>query len=136
GWASWLLLPALFIINLLLFRRRPVSDRVGSLIGFTLILLVLAGLIDKLAPALGPSPPVGSGGYLGALVAIFLELHFGLAGMILILGAAGIFGLALCHELLIVYPLQEARGWLRGRLRRGRLRKVATPSPGGPGLPP
>ena len=29
--------------------------------------------IHKLAPALQPSPPVGSGGYVGALVAIFLE---------------------------------------------------------------
>ncbi len=38
-----------------------------------------------------PSPAVGSGGYVGALAAIFLEVHFGPVGMRLILAAAGTF---------------------------------------------
>ena len=116
GWSSWLVPPALLVINGLLFRRRTLPDRVSPSIGFALVLLVAAATIHKLAPTLRPSPPVGSGGYLGALTAVFLELHFGNAGLILILGAAGLFGLALCHELLIAWPWQEARGWL-GRLR-------------------
>jgi DNA segregation ATPase FtsK/SpoIIIE, S-DNA-T family len=51
-------------------------------------------------------------------LALFLEAHFGLAGFFLILGAAGLFGLALCHDVLFLWPIQEARGWLR--VRRGR----------------
>ncbi len=80
GWSCWLLVPALLVVNLLLVRRRPVPDRLGPSIGFLLVLLVAAGSIHKLAPTLQPSPPVGSGGYLGALIAIFLELHLGNVG--------------------------------------------------------
>ena len=122
GWSSWLLLLGLAIVNLLATARRPVPDILGPASGFALVLVVAAGFFHKLAPALMPSPAVGSGGYVGALVAICLELHFGLAGMILILAAAGFFGLALCHDVVFLWPIQEARGWLRRRWR---------PKPGG-----
>src|SRR5262249_49089695 len=107
--------------NLLAVRRRPVPDRLGPAAGFGLVLLVTAAFLHKLAPTLEPSPPVGSGGYLGAFVAIVLGLHFGPVGLTLILVAAGLFGLALCHELLIVWPVQEVRALVQGRLGRGRL---------------
>ena len=58
-----------------------------------LVLAVAAGLIHKFAPGLRPSPPVGSGGYIGALVAMFLVSHFGPYGMLLIMVSAGVFGL-------------------------------------------
>ena len=75
--------------------------------------------IHKLAPTLMPSPPVGSGGYVGALVAIFLEVHFGPVGMRLILAAAGLFGLALCHDVVFLLAgpgdprLAPAADWRR-----------------------
>jgi S-DNA-T family DNA segregation ATPase FtsK/SpoIIIE len=119
GWSSWLLLLGLVALNLLVASQRPVPDRIGPAAGFFLVLLVAAGLIQKLAPALAPSPEVGSGGYLGALIALFLELHFGLAGMMLILVTAGLFGVALCHDVIFLWPIQEARGRLRGAVRRG-----------------
>jgi S-DNA-T family DNA segregation ATPase FtsK/SpoIIIE len=118
GWASWLVLLGLAVINILLASRRVIPDRIGRFIGFALVLIVTAGLIHRLLPGLTPSPPVGSGGYLGALAAIFLEVHFGLAGMMLILGTTGLFGLAICHDVLFLWPYQELRGWLR-RLRHG-----------------
>jgi S-DNA-T family DNA segregation ATPase FtsK/SpoIIIE len=129
GWSSWLVVAALAVVNILAIRRRPVPDRLGPALGFGLVLMVAAGSFNKLAPTLKPSPPVGSGGYIGAIVAVFLELHFGNAGMSLILGAAGLFGLALCHEVVIVWPIQEIRSWLRsgfGRARAGKL--TAEPS--------
>ena len=116
GWSSWLLLLGLAVVNLLVTTRRPVPDKLGPAIGFGLVLVVAAGLIHKLAPTLMPSPAVGSGGYVGALAAIFLEVHFGPVGMRLILAAAGLFGLALCHDVVFVWPIQEIRGWLRDRL--------------------
>ncbi len=115
GWASWGLLLGLAVLNLLWISRRPVPERLGPALGFALVLLVTAGFIHKIAPGAQRSPAVGSGGYLGAIAAIFLEVHFGLAGMILILAAAGLFGLALCHDVLILWPIQELRAWFQRR---------------------
>jgi S-DNA-T family DNA segregation ATPase FtsK/SpoIIIE len=121
GWAAWLIVLGLAVVNILLASRRAVPDRMGRAIGFALVVLVTAGLIHKLLPGLSPSAPVGSGGYVGALSAIFLEVHFGLAGMMLILATTGLFGLALCHDVLFVWPCHEMRNWL---LRLGRKSSV------------
>ncbi len=95
-------------------------DRLGPAIGFVITLFAGAGFIHRLAPGLTPSPTVGTGGYIGATVAIFLEAYFHLTGMILILAAIGLFGLALCHEVLFVWPFQEVRAWISNRWRRRR----------------
>ena len=124
GWSCWLLPPALVVLLLLRIRRRPVPDRLGPTVGLGLVVVVVAAFLHKLAPTLEPSAPVGSGGYLGALVTIVVERHFGPVGLILILAATGLFGLALCHEVLIGWPVQEARAWVRGRLGRGRLGRL------------
>ncbi len=124
GWCSWLLLLGLAVINVLLIGRRSVPDRLGPAVGFVITLFASAGFIHRLAPGLTPSPTVGTGGYIGATVAIFLEAYVHLTGMILILTAIGLFGLALCHEVLFVWPCQELRGWVSNRWRRrggGRL---------------
>jgi S-DNA-T family DNA segregation ATPase FtsK/SpoIIIE len=118
GWSSWLLILGLAVVNVLLVSRRPVPDRISPAVGFSLALVVVAALVHKLAPGLEPSPNVGSGGYVGALLAIFLEVHFGLAGMMLFLAAAGLFGMALCHDVLLVWPVQEIRRLLANGLRR------------------
>ncbi len=118
GWSSWLLLLGLAVINVLLIAKRAVPDRLGPVVGFVITLVATAGFIHRLAPRLAPSPTVGTGGYIGATVAIFLEAYFHLTGMILILAAIGVFGLALCHEVLFVWPFQELRGWLLRRWRR------------------
>ena len=125
GWSSWLVPPALLVVNLLWVRRRPVPDRLKQTLGFVLVLLASAGSIYKLAPTLEPSPPVGSGGYLGAFVAVFLELYFGIAGLIIILAASGLFGLLLCHEVLIACPIREAHAWFREWFGRGRSDRAA-----------
>jgi DNA segregation ATPase FtsK/SpoIIIE, S-DNA-T family len=125
GWSSWLLLLGLAVVDLLVCVRRPVPDRLGPSLGFGLLLIVTAGLIHKLTPGLQPSPPVGSGGYIGALVAVFLEVHFGPLGMRLILAASGLFGLALCHDVVFLWPFQEARGWITIRFRRRPGNEVA-----------
>jgi DNA segregation ATPase FtsK/SpoIIIE, S-DNA-T family len=120
GWSSWLLLLGLAVLNVLLIARRTVPDRLAPAVGFVITLVVSAGFIHRLAPGLRPSPTVGTGGYIGATVAIFLEAYFHLTGMILILAAIGLLGLALCHEVLFVWPFQELRGWITDRWRRRR----------------
>jgi S-DNA-T family DNA segregation ATPase FtsK/SpoIIIE len=126
GWSSWVLLLGLAVLNLLCIAHRPVPERLGPAVGFALVMVVSAGFIHKVAPGLERSPAVGSGGYVGAIAAIFLEVHFGLAGMILILAATGLFGLALCHDVLILWPIQELRAWVRNWRRRRAIASVPT----------
>jgi S-DNA-T family DNA segregation ATPase FtsK/SpoIIIE len=115
GWASYLGLWGLAVVGLPSFSRRPVAERGVRLGGFVLVLTVAAALIQAAAPALPKSPAVGSGGYLGALAVAFLSGQFGPVGMLLILLAVGLGGLALCHDFLIVGPIQVlARLWRRG----------------------
>ncbi len=120
GWASWLVLAALAALNLLVVRGRRPADRLGPAVGFLLVLTVAAALIDKFGPGIRPSPPVGPGGYAGALTACALEGYFGLAGMLLILAAAAVLGAALCQEALVALPLRELSAMLPGSFQRDR----------------
>jgi S-DNA-T family DNA segregation ATPase FtsK/SpoIIIE len=52
--------------------------------------------------------------------------------LILILGAVGLFGLALCHEVLLVWPVQELRGWLLARKGPAARAPLEAISAGGP----
>ena len=106
GWSSWLVLIGLLVANLLVLRGRKPSNLRGPLVGFALLLAMTSGLLQWLAPGLQPSPPVGSGGYLGALVATFLVAHFGQGGMFLIMLASAFFGILLSHDLLLTWPAQ------------------------------
>jgi len=130
GWSSWLLLLGLLAVNILVVARRKVPDRVGPAVGFGLVLAVTAGLIHKFGPGIRPSPPVGSGGYAGALMATFLFSHFGPYGMLLIMVSAGVFGLVLCHDVLFTWPAREVSAWVRGRFGRQRAGKVPALRPG------
>ncbi|MFO0888361.1 MAG: DNA translocase FtsK 4TM domain-containing protein [Isosphaeraceae bacterium] len=136
GWASWLVLLSSLAANVLVAARRKVPDRVSPAIGAGLLLAVAAGLLHRYAQGLRPSPPVGTGGYAGALVATFLFSHFGPYGMLLILLAAGVFGIVLSHDVLFTWPIRELSAWTR---RLGRRGVVAGPSVARPGeslLPP
>ena len=107
GWASYLPLFALAVADWLLHRRRPLTDPASRLVGFALVVAVVAAAVQKLFPGLPRSPAVGSGGYVGALVATFLEGQFGLAGMALILAGVGLVGIISCYDYVFVYPIQE-----------------------------
>ncbi|HEX8202959.1 MAG TPA: DNA translocase FtsK 4TM domain-containing protein, partial [Isosphaeraceae bacterium] len=107
GWASALLLPALAALGVLGVRRRPVPEPGPRLVGFGLILAVTAALVQLASASLGRIPPVGGGGYLGALAVALLRGQFGSIGMALILAAGGVLGAALCHDVLVLWPIQE-----------------------------
>jgi S-DNA-T family DNA segregation ATPase FtsK/SpoIIIE len=107
GWGAYLLLAALALATLLVYRRRAVPEKGACLVGLALIVSVASTLVQKFAPGLRPSPPVGGGGYLGALAVAFLVGQFGLAGMSLILITAGLIGLRLCRDVLVAWPAQE-----------------------------
>lgn len=131
GWASYLVLLAAVAIDILMFRRRPVPEVSTRLIGLLLLIAVTAALIQKGLPGLGPSHPVGAGGYLGAITITFLEGHFGPWGMLLILVSTGVVGISLCYDALVLWPVQELTRVLarNGGRRAGAGHGEASPSP-------
>ena len=133
GWSSYLLLYTVLAADLLLFLRRPVPEKGMRAFGLGLIVTVLAAVIQWSCPVLRPSPPVGSGGYLGALVASILAGQFGLAGMLLILTATGLVGFGLCYDVLFLWPAREVASLIR-RLRTPAAAEPAEPPPPGTSL--
>jgi DNA segregation ATPase FtsK/SpoIIIE, S-DNA-T family len=133
GWSSWLIVLALAALNILVAARRNVPDRLSPALGFGLVVLVSGALLHNFVPGIRPSPPVGSGGYAGALAATILSSHFGPYGMLLFLSAAGLSGLVLCFDVLFTWPLRELAAWLRWVLARKRRRREA-PMPAAEGL--
>ena len=113
GWSSWVVVLILAAADVLWLAHRAVPEWWVRLLGFALAVAVASALVQKVAPGLEPSPPVGSGGYLGALAVAFLEGQFGRAGMLLILIAGGLVGLALCIDALVLWPVQEVLRALR-----------------------
>jgi S-DNA-T family DNA segregation ATPase FtsK/SpoIIIE len=134
GWASYLVLLALSAGVVLRIGRRPVPEKGLRLLGLGLLIVVAAALAHKYAPPLRQTPPVGNGGYVGALIALFLESQFGVAGMFLILAAAGLSGLLLCYDVLTLWPAQELWRAAEVLVRKMRSAPVGAPAalPGEP----
>jgi S-DNA-T family DNA segregation ATPase FtsK/SpoIIIE len=112
GGGSYVILFALAGADLLVFRRRAVPEKGLRLVGIGLLVFVTSAILGALdarrgAPLLAASPPVGSGGYAGALFALFLGTQFGPVGMLLILIASGLVALVLCYDVLLLWPAQE-----------------------------
>ena len=107
GWASFVILYGLFVLDGLAFRRRSVGDAGWKLLGFGMVILVIAAGLQRGFPHLRPTHPVGTGGYLGAVSVAFLSGQFGPVGMILILAAVFVVGSAFCHDILLVWPIRE-----------------------------
>ena len=121
GLAAWLLVLASGSLIVLRWRRRDVPDPGLRVAGLALVVGVGAALAQGICERRGPiwpghGPAVGDGGYLGSFAVAALGGQFGPVGMVLLLAAAGLGGLALCHEVLITWPIQELIRPLR-RLR-------------------
>lgn len=127
GWASWLLVYAAAIGMLHAIRRHRIVEPPMRLAGLALLVVtssILLGSVDSWrGDALLPrTPTVGSGGYLGAIGATFLAANTGSVGLLLILACLGGLGLILCHDVLVLWPIREARRMLP--LRRTRATAV------------
>jgi S-DNA-T family DNA segregation ATPase FtsK/SpoIIIE len=137
GWAGWGVLWALLVVVGHVLRRRTMPEPAQRLAGLTLTLVMLAGLIQTFAPKLRPTPPVGPGGYAGAILATVLGAQFGPVGRALILLALFGTGLALCYDTYLGGPARELGRLLAplgGPLRRRRptIQEAAPASSPGP----
>ena len=131
GLGAWLVALAAGSVALIGVRRRPVPDPAPRLIGLLMIVTVGAAVAQGACEWRGASwltrgPAVGDGGYLGAFAVAGLRGQFGVAGMMLILAALGLGGLALCHEVLITWAVQDL---LRPYFRRREAARSAAPVP-------
>src|SRR4051812_8946000 len=97
GLAAFIPLYGLLVANLYLFSRRRVPEPALRGAGLLLLTLVASAGLFRYVPGLRPCAPVGPGGYAGAIAVGFLEGQFGPAGMLLILSAMGVAGVALCR---------------------------------------
>ena len=132
GLASFGLLWGLAVVDFALLRRHRVREPILRVAGLTMVVAVASALLRRFGADLRPCPPVGPGGYVGALGVAFLEGQFGLAGMLPILAAIGLVGLMLRFDALVVWPFAEFAAMLRPR-RRGTPAPSAEPPTGGPG---
>ncbi len=123
-----MLLYALGVLDLMLYRHKRTQEIGVRAAGLGLLTLVSAAVAHRFSGSWQPSPPVGSGGYLGALTATFLYNHIGIAGLRLFLMAMGLLGLILCVEELLLWPAREVLALLR-RLTTGKIEPTATTEP-------
>ena len=100
GLGSYYLVFSLGVLDLLLLRRQSTDSIVLRTFGWLASLVGLTALAATLVPGLSPGPVIGSGGYLGALVATLLEIHFALTGSVILavsLTLGGLLLLSLIH---------------------------------------
>lgn len=102
GLFAWWILAGWVVVTVRSLVKRPIAEPWSRLAGAVLLLIVGSTLFQQLAPDLPGAPPVGSGGYAGALVGGLLRGHFGPIGMALILATSFIIGFGLCHD--VVWP--------------------------------
>ena len=98
GLGSYYLVFSLGVLDLLLLRRQSTNSIVLRTLGWLASLVGLTTLAATLIPGLSPGPVIGSGGYLGALVATLLEIHFALTGSVILAVSLTVGGLLLCTD--------------------------------------
>ena len=127
GAGVFVLFAGLVVLDVLLFLRRSASDKMLRLVGWLLILSGTSAVADKLFPTVGPSTPVGSGGYWGAFLIHLLEAYFSAAGTWLILVAMFVVGLLLTVDYVLLRAARLSLCLLRSVVSRPWRLLVAKP---------
>ena len=107
GVGAYYLVGSLAALDVLLLMRRPIDSPIVRSLGWCVSLAGLTALLALVVPSLSPGPVIGSGGYLGALGAGLLEIHFALVGGLILATACILGGLLLCTD----YALMRAVYW-------------------------
>jgi S-DNA-T family DNA segregation ATPase FtsK/SpoIIIE len=117
GAGAYLLVFSLAAGSAQLFRRQVISVPLMRASGVTLAAASISSLVALIKPDLLPFPPVGSGGYLGAWLNVYLVDHFAAAGAF-VLSTGGLFaGLLLSTDyVLVVLTYVFCRQMVRGGL--------------------
>ncbi len=124
GLAAFGLVWGLGVVAFALLRAHRIREPLLRAAGWAMVVSVASALIRRYGVSFRPCPPVGPGGYVGALADAFLQAQLGPAGMLLIVAAVGLIGLMLSQDALIAWPFAEL-----GRMLRPRRRAAAQPAP-------
>ncbi len=131
GLAAFGLVWGLGVVAFALLRGHRIREPLLRAAGWLMVVSVASALIRRYGGSLHPCPPVGPGGYVGALADAFLQAQLGPAGMLLIVAAVGLIGLMLCQDALIAWPFAEVGRMLMPRRRpAAQPAAVADPRPG------
>ena len=84
GLGAYYLVISLATLDVLLLRRRTIEAPVLRMFGWCVSLIGLTAIVSLVVPHWTPGPVIGSGGYLGALGAGLLEMHFALPGSLIL----------------------------------------------------
>ena len=98
GLGAWLLPIALGSCGLSWLLREDSDRPITPLAGCTVLLIVGCTALRGLAPGLSGSPPVGSGGFLGAWLWTAMESEFTEAGILILLGSMTAAGLLMAFD--------------------------------------
>ncbi len=102
GLGAYYLLVSLAVLNALLLQRRAIDSPLVRLVGWLASLAGITTLLAMLLPTFSPGPVIGSGGYLGALLHHWLELHFARLGGCILCVSVILGGLLLSTDYVLV----------------------------------
>ena len=98
GVGAYYLVFSLGAIDALLLLRRSVDSPTVRAVGWCTSLIGLTAVAAMAVPRWSPGPVIGPGGYLGALGAGMLQLHFATAGACILATSLILGGLLLCTD--------------------------------------
>ncbi|MEM7557879.1 MAG: DNA translocase FtsK 4TM domain-containing protein [Planctomycetota bacterium] len=108
GAGSLLVVTGLTVLAVWMFRVQSNYVRASRQFGWLLIIVAFTTLVSLARIPLPGSPTIGSGGYLGALTATWLNDHFAILGSFILTLAVLVAGLLLSTD----YVVMRTIGWL------------------------
>ena len=102
GVGAFYLVFSLAVVDVLLLIRRRIDGPVLRGIGWVGSFLGVITIASMIVPTASPGPVIGSGGYVGTLLAAVLTSHFALVGGVLIAMSVTLGGMMLCTDYLLL----------------------------------
>lgn len=103
GLAAFYVVGCLFLVDVWLLMRRPITGAPTRLCGWLLALVGGVTLLQMFAPNMGIGPVIGPGGFIGAMGKTFLEAHFATVGSLILLGGMIVGGTLLCTDYVLLH---------------------------------
>lgn len=98
GVGAFYAVASLGVLSFALLRTHDLDQPIQRAIGWGLSLLGITTLFTAIAPGLNVGPVIGSGGYLGKLGQVLLEMHFATTGGLILASCVTLAGWMLCTD--------------------------------------
>ena len=98
GAGAFYAVASLGVLSFTLLRTHDLDRPIQRAIGWAMSLLGITTLFTAIAPGLNVGPVIGSGGYLGKLGQVLLEMHFATTGGLILASCVTLAGWMLCTD--------------------------------------